>query len=126
FTAAGGRGLFKNYPTYKPGEGFPSNMCISVNEVVVHGIADERVIQDGDIVGIDCGVEVDGWCGDSATTVMVGNVTPEVRRLCDTTREVLELAIETIRPGRRWSQVARVMQKYAEDRRFGVVREFVG
>jgi len=126
FTAAGARGLFKNYPTYRPGEGFPANLCISVNDVVVHGIADDRKIRNGDLVGIDCGVELDGWCGDSATTLMVGQVDPEARRLCEATQHVLELAIENIRPGRKWSQVARVMQNYAEQQGLGVVRDFVG
>lgn len=126
FTAAGAKGLFKNYPTYRPGEGFPSNLCISVNEQVVHGIAGDRKIQDGDIVGVDCGVMVDGWCGDSATTIPVGNVKPEVRRLCEVTQHVLTLAIENIRPGRKWSQVARLMQNYAESHGLGVVRDFVG
>ncbi len=125
-TAHGARGLFKNYPTYKPGEGFPANLCISVNEVVVHGIANGTTLKDGDIVGIDCGVELDGWCGDAATTIMVGNVSPEVRRLCEVTRKVLDLAIANIRPGRRWSQVARVMQTFAEAQGYSVVRDFVG
>lgn len=126
FTRLGAKGLFKNYPTYKPGEGFPANTCISVNEEVVHGIAGDRVIQDGDIVGVDCGVMVDGWCGDSATTIMVGNVSPEVRKLCETTEHVLKLAIANIRPGRKWSQIARLMQNYAEAHGYGVVRDFVG
>ncbi|MCC6681060.1 MAG: type I methionyl aminopeptidase [Phycisphaeraceae bacterium] len=120
------QGLFKNYPTYRPGEGFPSTICISVNEVVVHGIADERRLKDGDIVGIDCGVQLDGWCGDSATTVLVGDVAPEVRKLCQDTEHVLELAIDNMRPGRKWSQVARLMQNYAESQGYGVVRDFVG
>lgn len=126
FTRLGARGLFKNYPTYKPGEGFPSNTCISVNEEVVHGIAGDRVIRDGDIVGVDCGVMLDGWCGDSATTILVGDVKPEVRRLCEATEHVLRIAIENIRPGRRWSQIARLMQNYAETQGYGVVRDFVG
>lgn len=126
FTSRGARGLFKNYPTYKPGEGFPSNLCISVNEVVVHGIADGRVVQDGDIVGIDCGVQLDGWCGDSARTVLVGDVSAETRKLCEVTRHVLMLAIENTRPGRRWSEVARLMQGYAEQSGMSVVRDFVG
>lgn len=123
FSAAGATGLFKGYPGKTP---FPSNTCISVNDVVVHGIADDRVIQDGDIVGIDCGVLLDGWCGDSATTILVGNVAPETRRLCEVTQHVLRLAIENMRPGRRWSQVARLMQNYAESCRLSVVRDFVG
>lgn len=119
----GGKGLFKNYPGPTP---FPSNLCISVNEVVVHGIADDRELADGDIVGIDCGVLLEGWCGDSARTFLVGNVRPEVRKLCEVTEHVLKLAIEHMRPGRRWSQIARVMQNYAESNGFGVVRDFVG
>jgi len=126
FTAEGARGLFKNYPTYKPGQGFPSNLCISVNEVVVHGIASDRVVEEGDIVGIDCGVELNGWCGDSAVTVMVGQVDPEVKRLCEVTQHVLALAIENMKPGRKWSQVARLMQSYAERSGLSVVRDFVG
>ncbi|MEX0654256.1 MAG: type I methionyl aminopeptidase [Phycisphaeraceae bacterium] len=126
FTSLGAKGLFKNYPTYREGEGFPSNLCISVNEVVVHGIAGDRTIEDGDIVGVDCGVKLDGWCGDAATTILVGNVAPEVRKLCEVTEHILHLAIENIQPGRRWSQVARLMQSYAESHGYGVVREFVG
>jgi len=126
YESRGGRGLFKYYPTYKKGEGFPSNLCISVNDSVVHGIADETQVNDGDLISIDCGVELNGWCGDSATTVMVGQVCPEHRRLCEVTQHVLALAIGNIRPGRRWSQVARLMQAYAERAGMGVVREFVG
>jgi len=122
----GARGLFKNYPTYKPGEGFPSTLCISVNECVVHGIGDDRPIQDGDVVGVDCGVQLGGWCGDAATTILVGNVDPEVVKMCKATEHCLQIAIDQIRPGKRWSQIARLMQKYAEDRGYGVVRDFVG
>lgn len=126
FTSLGARGLFKNYPTYRAGEGFPANLCISVNEEVVHGIAGDRVIREGDIVGVDCGVELSGWCGDAARTFAVGEVRPEVRALCRTTEEVLELAIANIRPGRLWSQIARLMQGYAERAGLSVVRDFVG
>lgn len=126
YTAEGARGLFKNYPTYRSGEGFPANLCISVNEEVVHGIASDRQIRDGDIVGVDCGVQLDGWCGDAATTIMVGNVRPEVKKLCEATQHVLGIAIENIRPGRRWSQIARLMQGYAEESGLSVVRDFVG
>ncbi|MEQ9454638.1 MAG: type I methionyl aminopeptidase [Phycisphaeraceae bacterium] len=121
---AGAKGLFRGYPGPTP---FPATLCISVNEEVVHGIAsDQRVIQDGDIVGVDCGVNLDGWCGDSATTILVGNVAPEVRDLCTATQHVLQIAIENARPGRSWSQVAKLMQGYAESRGYGVVRDFVG
>jgi methionyl aminopeptidase len=124
FTAAGGKGLFKNYPGTK--SPFPANLCISVNEEVVHGIPGDRVLREGDAVGIDCGVELGGWCGDSAITVMVGQVRPDVRRLCEVTEHVLLLAIENIRPGRMWSQIARLMQGYAERSGLSVVRDFVG
>jgi len=124
--AEGAVGLFKYYPTYRPGEGFPGTLCISVNEVVVHGIADGRVIKDGDLVGIDCGVQVDGWCGDAATTIMVGNVTEQHQELCAATQHVLQIAIDNIAPGKKWSQIARLMQKYAESKGYGVVKDFVG
>lgn len=126
FEAEGVRGLFRNYPTYRPGEGFPGNVCISVNDEVVHGIPGERKIADGDIVSIDCGVRIGEWCGDAATTILVGNVPPRTRELCRVTQHVLTLAIENIRPGRRWSQIARLMQNYAESAGFSVVREYVG
>ncbi|MCC5828683.1 MAG: type I methionyl aminopeptidase [Phycisphaeraceae bacterium] len=126
YSSMGARGLFKNYPTYKPGEGFPANLCLSLNDTVVHGIADGTVLREGDIIGIDCGVELDGWCGDSAVTLMIGRVTPEVRKLCEVTRHMLELAIQNIRPGVRWSRIARLMQSYAEQNGFSVVQDFVG
>jgi len=93
---------------------------------VVHGIAGDQVIKDGDIVGIDCGVQLNGWCGDAAVTLLIGNVPGQVRRLCEVTQHVLELAIENMRPGRRWSQIARLMQSYTERAGFSVVRDFVG
>ena len=126
FTEAGATGLFRNYPTYQPGEGFPSHTCISVNEVVVHGIADDYAVKDGDIIGVDCGVKFEGWCGDAAYTHLIGDVPRQVRQLCEDTQHVLQIAIENIRPGRRWSQVARLMQRYAESKGYGVVRDFVG
>ena len=126
FTQRGARGLFKHYPTYRPGEGFPSNLCISVNEEVVHGIAGSRQIKEGDIVGVDCGVELNGWCGDSARTIMVGQVNSSVCKLCETTRHLLDIAVENMKPGRKWSQIARLMQRYAEEAGLTVVRDFVG
>lgn len=122
----GGMGLFKNYPTYRPGEGFPACTCISVNEQVVHGIPGSREIRDGDIVSVDFGIRIDGWCGDSATTILVGDVPEPVRRLCQTTQHVLAIALDNMRPGARWSQVARRMEGYARAAKFGIVREFVG
>lgn len=127
YTTAGAYGLFKWYPTYRPGKGFPGNTCISINDEVVHGIPDsKRIIQDGDIVSVDCGVRLGGYCGDAALTVLVGKVDPQYTRLCQVTQEALDLAIRLIRPGLWWSDIARQMQTLVEQAGFSCVREFVG
>ena len=126
YTSAGGQGLFKWYPTYEPGKGFPGNTCISINDEVVHGIPGGRVLQDGDVVSVDCGIRLGGYCGDSATTIPIGNVAPETQRLLQITQETLALAIQEIRPGRKWSDVARKMQEHVEKNGMSCVREFVG
>ena len=126
YTSAGGQGLFKWYPTYEPGKGFPGNTCISVNDEVVHGIPGGRVLKDGDVVSVDCGIRLGGYCGDSATTIAIGNIAPESQRLLRITQETLELAIREIRPGRKWSDVARKMQEHVESNGMSCVREFVG
>ena len=119
--------LFKNYPASDGVTApFPAVTCISVNEEVVHGIPSARIIQEGDLVSIDFGVRIDGWCGDSATTVMVEPVTARHRRLCEVTEHVLQIAIENIQPGRLWSRIARQMQRYAEVSGLGVVEKFTG
>ena len=124
----GAKNLFLHYPSYdaKDKASFPANLCISVNDVVVHGIANDVPLKEGDVVGVDCGVQIDGWCGDAATTIPVGNIEPRVQALLDTTQEVLQIAVDHMRPGRRWSQIARLMQNHAEARGYGVVRNFVG
>jgi len=119
-------GLSKNYPTYKPGEGFPAETCISVNEQVVHGIPGARKLQDGDTVTLDLALMVDGYCCDTAITVPVGPVNGRVQKLLDVTRETLVLAINNMKPGRKWSDIARLMQYHVESNGFSVVREFVG
>jgi methionyl aminopeptidase len=118
--------LSKNYPTYKPGEGFPAETCISVNEEVVHGIPGSRQLREGDIVTLDLALMLDGYCADTATTVPVGRISPEVQKLLDVTRQTLALALNNIRPGRRWTEIARLMQYHVESNGFSVVREFVG
>src|SRR5437868_6273755 len=100
YTSAGGQGLFKWYPTYEPGKGFPGNTCISVNDEVVHGIPGNRVLKDGDVVSVDCGIRLGGYCGDAAVTIAVGTVSPDAERLLRITRETLMIAVEEIRPGR--------------------------
>ncbi len=120
-------GLSKNYPTYKPGEGFPASTCISVNEEVVHGIpSHKRLLKDGDIVTLDITPKLNGYCADTAITMAVGEVRPELRKLLDVTKSTLDIALENIKPGKKWSDVARLMQYNVERNGFSVIREFVG
>ncbi len=115
--------LFKGVPGRVP---FPAVTCISLNEEVVHGIPGDRVINEGDIVSIDTGCKVNGWCGDSAVTHAVGPVAPEVQQLLDVTRGTLDLAIEQMGKKTYWSEVAAEMEKYVKDHGFSVVEAFVG
>ena len=115
--------LFKGYPGKVP---FPAVTCISVNDEVVHGIPGERVIAEGDIVSVDTGCRVDGWCGDAAVTIPVGNVAPQVARLVDVTKRTLDLAIELAGQKTYWSEVAAAMQDYVRSQGFSVVEAFVG
>lgn len=119
--------LFKGVPHPGAGQAFPGAICSSINHEVVHGIPSPKaVLQEGDILSVDFGVKLNGYCGDSAVTLAIGEVDPEKQRLMDVTRRVLDIAIEEARPGLRWSDVARKMQRYAEQAGFGVVRDFVG
>jgi len=125
--AAGAQCLFKGVPGRRGAGPFPGATCISINEQVVHGIpSSKRKIHSGDIVSIDFGVKLEGWCGDAAHTFIVGDVEPDVRRLVTATQNCLAIALEQVRPGQRWSNVARMMQEYVEGEGFAVVREFVG
>jgi methionyl aminopeptidase len=123
---AGAIGLSKNYPEYKPNTGFPAETCISVNEVVVHGIPDDRKLQNGDIVTLDLALSLNGYCADTAITVPVGEISPAKQKLLDITRGTLELALQHMKPDRKWSDIARLMQYNVERAGFSVVREFVG
>lgn len=124
---AGATSPSKNYPTYKPGEGFPGYTCISINEEVVHGIPGPRTLKEGDVVKLDVALSLNGYCADNATTVTVGSkVGAKVQKLLDVTRETLELAISHMKPGKKWSEIARLMQWNVERNGFSVVREFVG
>ncbi len=120
----GGECLFKGVPG--PSGPFPGNICCSINEQVVHGIPGGRKIAAGDLVSIDFGVRLGGYCGDAATTLMIGQVDERRAELVDATRRMLEIAVEMSAPGERWSRIAEVMAASAGDRGFGVVQEFVG
>lgn len=123
---AGAQALFKGVENPQAKFPFPACICASVNEQVVHGIPQDRPLEDGDVVSIDCGVKLKGYCGDAARTFAVGKVPVTIRRLLDKTHESLQIAIREMRPGRRWSEIARQIQACVEDAGFGVVREFVG
>jgi methionyl aminopeptidase len=115
-------------PAFKGYRGYPCVLCTSVNEEVVHGIPSaERVLRDGDIVSIDTGVIVDGYYGDSAITVAVGErVAPRAKRLLEVTQASLERGIEAIKPGATLGDVGAAVQEVVEASGFSVVREFVG
>ncbi|MCX7894675.1 MAG: type I methionyl aminopeptidase, partial [Thermoanaerobaculum sp.] len=114
-------------PAFKGYHGYPATLCTSVNDVIVHGIPSERcVLREGDIVSLDCGVVVEGFYGDGAVTLPVGQVSPNAWRLLQVTRECLERAVEEARPGRRLGDVSAAIQRHAEGAGFSVVREFVG
>ncbi len=106
--------------------GYPAAICVSVNDEVVHGIPGPRRVKAGDVVSIDAGAVVEGFYGDAATTVIVGEVPPRVRRLVDTTRRALEAGIAQAIAGRRLSDISHAVQQTVEAEGFGVVRDFVG
>ena len=113
-------------PSFKGYKGYPSNACISVNEVVVHGIPGVRTIEDGDIVGVDLGAILDGWHGDSAITIPVGNVSEKASKLIRVTREALFHGIAEAKSGNRLSDISHAVQKHAESFGYSVVRDLVG
>jgi methionyl aminopeptidase len=116
----GGRPAFKGY------RGFPAAICPSVNEEVVHAIPGPRVLEEGDIIGIDVGVEMHGFYGDAATSFPVGNVGAEAARLLEVTREALMRGIAMVRSGGRVGDISHAIQTYVEQNGFSVVRALVG
>lgn len=107
--------------------GFPATACISINDEVIHGIpSKKRVIKTGDIVSIDLGAKINGFNGDNAATFAAGDISPEAKRLCDTTRESLYVGIEKAVAGGRIGDIGAAIAAYCEARGFSVVREYVG
>jgi methionyl aminopeptidase len=124
---AGAVALFKGVCSPYASAPFPSAICASINEQVVHGIPSETVmLKNGDVLSIDFGARLDGYCGDAAVTVAVGEITEDKRKLIDATKHLLDIAIARARPGVKWSQIAAEMQGYAESAGFSVVKDFVG
>ncbi len=124
---AGARAAFKGYYVPAVGSKYPYVLCTSVNDEIIHGMPSEkRVLKPGDVVSIDMGAEIGGYFGDSATTVPVGEISPEVAKLLRVTEEALELAIGKMQPGNRLFDVSGAVQRHVERNGFSVVRDFVG
>jgi len=113
-------------PSFNGYRGFPANLCVSVNDEIVHGIPGKRVLQEGDIVSLDFGAIYMGFQGDAAITVGVGKVSPEAKQLMETTQGALKAGIDAAYPGARLGDVSVAIQHYAESRGYSVVREYTG
>lgn len=113
-------------PAFLSYRGFPATLCTSVNDVIVHGIPDDRLLAAGDIVGVDCGVLYKGYYGDAARTYPVGEISEEAQRLLRVTREALLIAVEHAVPGARLGDIGFAVQRHAETAGYSVVRDFVG
>ena len=124
---AGAEALFKGVCSPLSRIPFPACVCTSVNEQVVHGIPSETVVlKDGDILSIDFGARLDGYCADAAVTVAIGKVSENKRKLIDVTKHVLDMAIEKSALAVKWSRIAAEMQNYVESAGFSIVKDFVG
>lgn len=116
----GAKSSFKGY------RGFPANLCVSVNDEIVHGIPGERVLNEGDIVSLDLGAIFMGFQGDAAVTVGVGKISPEAKQLIQNTEGALKAGIAAARSGARLGNISAAIQNYAESRGYSVVREYSG
>ncbi len=116
----GGRPSFKGY------RGFPSTLCVAINDQVVHGIPGKTELADGDIIGLDIGAELGGYYGDAARTLPIGEIGAETRRLIDVTKQALMVGIEAIRPGASLSDISHAIQTHVENNGYCVVTAFVG
>jgi len=117
---AGAKSSFKGY------HGFPACLCVSVNDEIVHGIPGKRILHEGDIVSLDFGAIVDGFHGDAALTVGVGEISSQASRLMEVTEGALRAGIAVARPGARLGDISSTIQDYAESRDYSVVREYAG
>lgn len=125
--AVGAATLFKGVESPYAKRPFPGAICASLNEQVVHGIPSTKVkLSDGDILSVDFGVKLDGYCGDSAVTIPIGKISDENRKLMDVTRRLLDIAIKKSAPGIKWSEIADQMESCARKNGFSVVEDFVG
>lgn len=113
-------------PTFKGYHGFPACICTSVNNEVVHSIPGDRVLKNGDIISIDAGVKINGFCGDATITVPVGKISPEAARLVKATAKALEIGIAKAVPGNRIGDISHAIQSFVEGQGYSIVRDFVG
>jgi methionyl aminopeptidase len=113
-------------PAFKGYRGFPNTLCVSLNEQVVHGIPSKRRLRAGDIVGLDLGAKWEGYYGDAAVTIPVGEIPSESQRLLATAREALYMGVKEVGPGKHLSDISHAIQSYVEARGYSVVRTFVG
>ncbi len=113
-------------PSFKGYHGYPANLCVSVNDEIVHGIPGKRVLKDGDIVSLDFGAIYNGFQGDAAVTVGVGKISPEAKKLIEATEGALKAGISAGHVGGRMGDISSAIQDYAESRGYSVVREYTG
>jgi methionyl aminopeptidase len=116
----GGRPAFLNY------DGYPASLCTSPDDVVIHGIPDNSRLEEGSVIGLDCGIDLGGFFSDAAITLPVGRISPEVDRLLRVTRECLERAIAAVKPGARIHDISRAVFGHAVSNGYGVVRQYCG
>lgn len=116
----------KAKPSFKGYRGFPANLCVSINDEIVHGIPGERVLNEGDIVSLDLGAIFEGFQGDAAVTVGVGDIGPQARRLIETAKDAIKAGIATAHPEARLGDISATIQNYIESRGYSVVREYTG
>lgn len=117
---------FQVEPAFLGYEGFPSVLCVSVNDVIVHGVPSDYQIKDGDIVSLDMGIKYQGYYADMAVTVGVGDIDPEAKRLIMVTKKALKRAIKKTRPGNTFGDIGNTIQRYVEKRGFYVIKDLCG
>ncbi len=120
------RPSFKGYKPTGANKAYPAALCVSLNHEVVHGVPDDRIIKEGDVVGLDLGVFYEGFHTDGAVTIGVGQISETTQKLIAVTKESLDLAIQMITPGVYWGDVAYEIKKFVEDNKFSVVRDLTG
>jgi len=113
-------------PAFKGYRGYPSTLCTSVNEEIVHGIPSSRRLREGDIISLDFGVQYEGYYGDAAVTYPVGEITPKAKKLVKVAEETFFKGLEQVKPGKRISDISFAIQSYTESQGFSVIRAFVG